>query len=62
MKQMVESLYWIRCVSLVANAYYEEEAGSGQISKLHTQAMLQRSELVEVYLADVSQAGAILLQ
>ena len=40
-------------VSLVANANFEGLDGYGQISQLYTQSVLQRSELCEVFLADI---------
>ena len=39
-------------MSLVANADFEEQADSGQISQLYIQAVLQRCKLLEVCLAD----------
>ena len=39
-------------VSLVASADFEDQAGYGQIPQLYTKALLHRSELFEVCLAD----------
>ena len=39
-------------VSLVASADFEDQAGYGQIPQLYTKALLHRSDLFEVCLAD----------
>ena len=46
-------------VSLVASADFEDQAGYGQIPQLYTKALLHRSDLFEVCLADTEGNGRV---